>query len=1013
MLVDCTRGVRAMADRAWAPLTCPVLVGRAAYFEATQDLLARARAGHGGMLLLAGEAGIGKSRLVREMSAHAAGHGMQAFQGNCFEPDRTLPYGPLLDALRAVLREYPAEDLAAELGTHAPVLAQLIPELDAVLPQTASRPRLDAEQEKRHLFEALAQCFLRLAARRPLLLVAEDIHWSDDSSLEFFLYLAHRIAAQPLVLALTYRSDEVHPALGHFLAGLDRERLATELTLDPLTREDEGAMLRAIFGLRRSVRAEFLDTLYALTEGNPFFLEEVLHALLSAGSIGTAAEAWDRVPPKELHIPRTVQDTVRRRMGQLSAEARDLLTFAAVAGQRFDFALLERLTGRSELELLRQIKELMAAQLVVEQSAERFAFRHALTRQSVYRGLLARERRALHRQVAESLEALYADALDAHLADLADHYSEGGVWDKALEYARLVGERALALNAPHAAVEQFTRALDAAGHLGASAPSELYQARGHANETLGDFEGALADYEAGLEQARAAEDHQAEWGALLALAQLWAGRDYGQTGVYVRRALELAQAVDQPSLVARSLNRLANWYLNVDEPAAARRYHREALASFEAQGDLRGVAETLDLLGMASMLSGDMVRATAHYQRAVELFRALDHRRGLSSSLAGLTIRSATFQSTAMILPEATLAAAARGGEEAARLARDIGWRANESFALWVTGLCYGPAGEYTRAFELAEAGLRVAEEIGHRQWIVGGRYALAELYRDLLAFEQARELLEVALPEARAIGSGHWTCVSAATLGAVLIAQGHLEEAEAVLDAALPPGRAAQAHGQRLVWCARIELRLAQRTPERALALADELLAATPHASGERMPLRLALLRGQALAALHRTGEAESDFLVAKAIAETHGARTVLWRIWLALGYLDAEERRTGDATRAFATARGLIEQIAATVPDPAVREAFLHRAATLLPAPVAVPARRAASAGGLTSREREVAVLVAAGKSNRAIADELVVSERTVESHVTNILGKLGFSSRAQIAAWVVEHDLRPKSV
>ena len=192
------------------------------------------------MLLLAGEAGIGKSRLVREMSAHAAEHGMQVFQGNCFEPDRTLPYGPLLDALRAVLRDYPAEALANELGTHAPALAQLVPELDAVLPPTSARPRLDSEQEKRHLFEALAQCFLRLAAQHPLLLVAEDVHWSDDSSLEFFLYLARRIEAQPLVLALTYRSDEVHPALAHFLASLDRERLATELALNPLTREDEG-----------------------------------------------------------------------------------------------------------------------------------------------------------------------------------------------------------------------------------------------------------------------------------------------------------------------------------------------------------------------------------------------------------------------------------------------------------------------------------------------------------------------------------------------------------------------------------------------------------------------------------------------------------------------------------------------------------------------------------------------------------------------------------------------------
>jgi DNA-binding CsgD family transcriptional regulator len=1008
-----------MAEPAWASLTCPILVGRAAYFETIQGLLARARAGHGGVLLLAGEAGIGKSRLVREMSAHATAHGMQVFQGNCFEPDRTLPYGLLLDALRSVLSEYPAETLAQELGTHAPALAQLVPALDAVLPQSPARFRRDAEQEKRHLFEALAQCFLRLATQRPLLLVAEDVHWSDDSSLEFLLYLARRIETQPLVLALTYRSDEVHPALGHFLASLDRERLATELALDPLTLEDEGAMLRAIFGLHRSVRTDFLDALYALTEGNPFFLEEVLHALLSSGGIDATGEAWDRVPPKELHIPRTVQDTVRRRMNQLSPEARDLLTFAAVAGQRFDFALLERLTGRGELELLRQIKELMAAQLVVEQSEERFAFRHALTRQSVYKGLLARERRALHRQVAEALEALYADALDAHLADLAYHYSEGGVWDKALEYARLVGERAQALNAPHAAVEQFTRALDAASHLGMSASSDLYQARGHAYETLGDFESALADYKAALERAEATEDRQAEWSTLVALGQLWAGRNYGRTGEYVRGAFELARVMNRPSLIARSLNRLANWHLNVDEPAEARRFHREALASFEAQGDLHGVADTLDLLGMASMLSGDMIQATEHYQRAVELYRSLDNRRGLSSSLAGLTIRAATHQSEVMVLPDATLADAIRDGEEAERVAHEIDWRAGESFPLWLLGLAHGSRGDFTRAFECAEAGLRIAEEIGHQQWRIGSRYALAALNLCVQAYPRAQELMEIALPQANSTGSWHWIRFCAGTLASALVGQGRLAKAEAVLDEYLPAGAPCETLGQRVAWCARIELVLARPDPALALRLTVEKIAASPNATLEKPPLRLAFFQGLALIALARAEDAEKILLSAKTTAESHGARYTQWRIWDALGYLYAAEGRTDDASRAYTAARNLAERIAATVPDPALRGAFLQQAATRLPAPapVAMAARRGTSnVGGLTSREREVASLVATGKSNRAIAGELVVSERTVESHVTNILGKLGFTSRAQIAAWVVEKGLqaaRPEPV
>ena len=619
---------------------------------------------------------------------------------------------------------------------------------------------------------------------------------------------------------------------------------------------------------------------------------------------------------------------MRRRIDQLSPEARDLLTFAAVAGQRFDFALLERLTGRGERELLRQIKELMAAQLVVEQSEERFAFRHALTRQSVYKGLLARERRTLHRQVAEALEALYADALDAHLADLAYHYSEGGVWEKALEYARLVGERAQALNAPHAAVEQFTRALDAAGHLGVSAPADIYQARGHAYETLGDFEYALADYEAALARAEATEDRQAEWSTLVALGQLWAGRDYGRTGEYARRAYERAQAMGQPSLVARSLNRFANWHLNVDQPAEARRYHREALASFEAQGDLQGVADTLDLLGMASVLSGDMVRATENYQRAVELYRSLGDRRGLSSSLAGITIRAATYQSEVMVLPDTTLADAIRDGEEAVKLAHEIDWRSGELFPLWLLGLAYGARGDFTRAFECAEAGLRGAEDIGHQQWATGSRYALAALYLCIHAYPRAQELMEIALPQANSTGSWHWIRFCAGTLACALVGQGRLDEAEAVLDEYLPPSTPYETLGQRVAWCARIELALARHDPALALRLTEEQIAASPHATREKPPLRLALFQGQALLALHRAEEAETLLLSAKTIAESHGARYTQWRIWDTLGHLYAAEGRTEDAAHAFTAARIWPSRLARQCPTlPCVMPSYIRR--------------------------------------------------------------------------------------
>lgn len=362
-------------------------------------------------------------------------------------------------------------------------------------------------------------------------------------------------------------------------------------------------MLRVIFELTRPVRTEFLDAIYDLSEGNPFFIEEVLKSLVATGDIFYVEGRWDRKALEELRIPRSVQDAVRRRLEGLGLEAGRLVTLAAVAGRRFEFSLLQVLTQHDEAELLGLIKELIATQLVVEESAERFAFRHALTREAIRTTLLARERRALHWSIAEVLQHLQPQ--EAHLSDLAYHFFEAEVWDKAFAYARRAGERALSLHAPRTAAEQLSRAFLSASRLNRPAPLELYYARGLALETLGEFEGARGDFEAALALAQTAEDHQGAWRALLDLGRLWASRDYAQTGLYFEHALKLARHVDDPAILAPSLNRLGNWFANTGRTADGIRLHLEALATLRAQGAQQGTAETLDLLGVAYGLHGD------------------------------------------------------------------------------------------------------------------------------------------------------------------------------------------------------------------------------------------------------------------------------------------------------------------------------------------------------------------------------------------------------------------------
>jgi DNA-binding CsgD family transcriptional regulator len=963
--------------------------------------------GQGQAALVAGEAGLGKSRLVAEARARAERLGWLILQGNCFEPDRALPYAPFVDLLRALLEGRPSDAAADMLGPAAPELVKLVPELVSHLPGVAPTPALPPEQEKRRLFQSLAQLFTRLAARQPLALVIEDIHWCDDTSLECLLHLARRLPAHPILLVMTYRSDEPHPALRDFLAEMDRERLAGELALNCLSQSDVDAMIQAIFDLRRPPRPDFVEPIYTLTDGNPFFIEEVLRALIASGEIVYADGQWDRKPMGELHIPRSVQAAVQRRVEQLSPAARELLALAAVAGQRFDFGLLQAVTGLAERDLLAQVKELIAAQLVVEASAEQLAFRHALTRQAAYSRLLARERRALHRTIGETLETLAAATPEAHLTDLAYHFYEAGVWDKALDYSRQVGRRALALYASRAAVEHFTHALEAATHLARPAATDLYRARGQAYETLGEFERALADFEAALAAARVAGDLQAEWQALVDLGKLWAGRDYARTGEYHQQAFELARARNDARLIAHSLNRVGNWRLNVEQPVEARACHQEALEILERLDDRPGIADTLDLLGMASYLASDLIQGTAYYKRAVALSRELDDRQGLINSLATMTLRSPTYQTNTMVSANASLAEAAREGDAALKIAVEIGQRSGESYALWMLAYCLGPQGEYARALEVGRRAVQIADDIEHRQWMTAARCALGMLYLDLLALSDARQTLERALALAYETGSHIWIRCAAGALASVCVTQGALDRAEVVLDDALGADAPMQTLPQRHVWSARAELALARGNASLALDIADQMTACAPNAAGGPAILRVTPLRAAALAALQRWEEAEAALLAARATADTYGARSVLWRIDAALGTLYGAVRRPADAERACSSAQSMIAELAARITDAQLREQFVQRATAQLPRAHPASPRRAEKQafGGLTAREREVAALIAQGQSNRAVADTLVVSERTVETHVSSILNKLAFTSRAQIAAWVAE--------
>jgi predicted ATPase/DNA-binding CsgD family transcriptional regulator len=995
-------------------IICPTLVGRASALATLRRLLGCAKQGEGQVALISGDAGIGKSRLATEAKSYAATQGFLLLQGNCFPKDLTYPYAPLLDLLRSLVASNPESSLAAAVKNLAHDIFPLLPEL--VPDQKISPSSLEPEQEKRRLFAVLAAFFLQLSTHSPLLLIIEDVHWSDDTSLDFLHYLARRSSSHPLLLLVTYRLDEMQPGLRNWLALLDRERLAHEVWLAPLARNEVDMVLAAIFeqqhtslDMRRFLHGELLDTLYTLTEGNPFFGEEIISSLIASGDIFYVQGYWNRRPQSEVSIPRSVQDAVQLRAARVGEAARYVLTLAAVAGRHFDFALLQQLTRYEEQQLLLLMKELVAAQLVVEKSVDEFAFRHALIRRTIYTQLLARERTILHRSIAETIEQLAPAALDMHIEDLAYHFYQARIWQKAMDYAQRAGEKALRLYAHRAAAGYFTWALEAAHHLAVQPASMLYCVRGQAYEALGEFDLARRDYTGALDAARVVNDRVAEWQCAIDLGFLWAGRDYAQAEIWFRHALDLAQTLDDPALHAHSLNRIGNWHLNVEHPHEALSYHQEALTIFQGLGDKRGIAETLDLLGMASYLGGNLIVGTTYYQQAVALFLELGDKPGLTSSLATLTLRGPNYQADSLVAA-ASLTEVLQDAEQALSIAREIGQRSAEAYALFQMGLCLGSQGEYGRAYEAAQQSLQIAEEIEHRQWQTAARTILGGMYVGMLAYSQACEYFEQALALAREIGSLVWTRIATGYLASVAILLGDLARAEELLHAVSGLDMPAQTMAQRKVWCAWVELALAQGHASRALEIIDQLGASSPQEAEGQSSLRVLKLRGEALLALQRPDEAEAALTAAHTLAAAQGARPVQWRIAIALGNLYSAHGRGREAQQVLATARVLIEELAATIADETLRDNFLRKANALLPPARPLSPRQAASQtfGGLTARERQVAILVAQGKTNQAIADTLVVSKRTIETHIANIMFKSGCTSRTQIALWTAEMGL-----
>ncbi len=408
-------------------MSTAALVGRERELAELRQLLAGALAGSGALALLGGEPGIGKTRLAEALAAEAAARGARPLWGRCWEGEGATAFRPWVEALRQLLRGAAADDLAADLGAGVADLLSLLPELARLLPGLAPPPSVDPEEARFRLFDAVLGWLRAAAGRRPLLLVLEDLHWADASSLALLQFVARELAVLPLLLVGTYRDVELdrrHP-LASVLPALRRERGTRRLALRGLDEPEVAALLEALLDRPSSEHSrQFAAALHDTTEGNPLFVQEIVRHLQENGRLLRRDGRWtsDARSIDELELPEGVREVIGRRLARLTEPTNRVLAGAAVLGRSFSFRLLIALSGQDEETVIAAIEEAQAAHLLEEERGGEaaYSFTHALLRQTLYEELSLPRRQRLHRRAADAIAQLYGDA-EAHAAELAQH----------------------------------------------------------------------------------------------------------------------------------------------------------------------------------------------------------------------------------------------------------------------------------------------------------------------------------------------------------------------------------------------------------------------------------------------------------------------------------------------------------------------------------------------------------------------------------------------------------------
>jgi len=1014
---------RAILVAMTATLTSATFVGRTEELARLAAAADRAAAGTPTAVVVGGEAGVGKTRLVGELVASARQAGATVLVGGCVElGGEGLPFAPLIEALRGFVRDLDEPELAQLVPGRARVeLARLLPELGPGGPGPdaagswvggpGAEPRGSGlGSEQRRLFELLLVLLERLGSERPAVLVVEDLHWADRSTRDLLAFLVRNLRHGRLLLVMTYRSDELHRRhpLRPFLAELDRGRRAERLELARFGRDEVAAQLAGIQGT--PAPPELTERIHARSDGNAFFVEE----------LAATAAADGELPP-------SLRDTLLARIELLAEPTQQVLGVAAAAGARVGHDLLAEVAGLPDAELLAGLREAVSAHvLLVAADDGAYGFRHALVKEAVYAELLPGERTRLHARFAAALAGRDAGGDPGLAAELAWHWYAAHDLERALPAAVEAGRAAERAFAYAEAQRQFERALELWDRVpGATAgldKAELLARAGEAAANAGAADRAVALVRG-------------------ALAEVAPGRD---------------------PLLAGQLTERLGFHLRIAGRPGAMEAYQEAIG-LVPPGPTVERARVLAGLGQALMLRARFAEAIATCEEAIQVARAAGSPAVETHALCSLGTAMARIED-----PDDGLAALG----EARRLAAELGLAKDEARACVNLSDLLNDLGRLEEAVVVAMEGIEVATAAGLRRtfgvFLAGNAAAAlynqgrwdetAELTAAYLELGDDEDLNTVTLRQSMAMldaGRGHFESALghvraarrlagdefiavqyppnlAAAEAEVAAWRGRLEEAAAAVAGGLAALQGPLVDLRACLLLAiglRVEGERARLATARhdhetltdARLVADELVQwARGTFAGSRVAWRRAVLATCEAEWARVQGEPDPErWLAAVAAWEESGHPYPLavarWRAAEALlagrgdRTLVAELLRRSHATASGLGAeplRGELERLARLgrvdlrPRDPSGAPAG--------PTPEPTDAAAAGVALGLTARELEVLTLVAEGRSNRQVAEALFISAKTASVHVSNILAKLGVASRVEAAAVAHRHGL-----